>query len=243
MRKSFTFFSASVITGLGATACTQDTSTLLSQSSEALTAVEPVVLYKFAETAPPAVKDAAPPEQVAACALDCVAAAQADFGACTAEAYRADQVSACRALVHDRATACAQAACSPEPEVVTGDACTVACMAEAEQATTRCLADGDRCLTEGNDVFATCFANECLTRGPITRRLDQKIVLALKDERPEPVAAETVDQPPDCHLACQQYDLSVYLECVGDRPDDQGSCRNSIGAAYDFCVESHCPAQ
>lgn len=241
MRKSFPFYSFAVITGLGATACTQDTSTLLSQSSEALTAVEPVVLYKFAETAPPAVKDATPPEQIAACATDCVAAAQADFGACSAGAYRADQVNACRALVHDRSTACAQAACSPNPSVEEpGDTCTRTCLTEAHQANAACLADGDQCLTESNDVFATCFAAECMVRGPVTRRLDQKVVLALKTDRPEPVAAETVDEPSACEVNCQKYDLSVYLECVENRPDDQASCRNGIGAAYDFCVENHC---
>ncbi len=183
--------------------------------------------YIFIEYVEPIVVIADPPvdQPVDRCTLDCYAAYDVAYEACTAGPHT---VAACEEKADDAVSVCMIVECLPSFGAG-ASACAAKCDEERRVATADCVSEigyAMECLTTGQEVFDTCHLAECTTT---------------EVDKPPHIVPDLEPGGPTCREKCQALDDKHYLHCIasGEEPD---RCRDDKGLTYHTCVVAHCPA-
>jgi hypothetical protein len=210
-------------------------------------------IYEFVEHGP-AVEFQRPHEEEPqpSCVTTCIADWQAKHDACAGDSPLEDG-AACRVAAHEATAVCIDILCAAEREAREPGTCAADCDAEARQVGQQCVEQhgyDDRCLSEADAVFATCWEAECdrevifddsqVGQGPTAAHEDTGYA-AEEASTPAP-KFDTDDAEMTCAEKCKAYDVSMYIKCVNTPHTDVDGCRNDVGLHEHVCLVEHCPA-
>ena len=197
--------------------------------------------YKFASHEAPEHTTAVREFEVDSCQQDCIDRWEPSYDECRWGGSIDQPHATCAQAASDEINVCIQAYCTQRLEMTRPPQCAAQCDEEARSSTYECVAEYGfvyDCLTEGDDVFQTCFNAECEDPRPADAHAEYTTDDQHTDLQDD--AADYTEEPKTCREMCQELDDKVYLQCVDEPNADVIACRERKGVLYAGCVQAHC---
>jgi len=242
-----TFTNTRTLTAIGLalalTACgaEQDLASQESINEPVLSGLSGTPNYQFAAHEAPEHVTAVREFDVDSCQQDCIDRWEPSYDECRWGGTIDQPHDTCAQSASDRINVCIKAFCTERLEMARPPQCASRCDDEARSTTYECVAEYGLvydCLTEGDDVFQTCFDAECQDIRPA----DSHAEYGTGDKHSDAQGSLTdyTDEPLTCQEICEDLDNKVYLQCVTEPNANVVACRERKGVVYRACVQSHC---